>query len=84
MVVVHSPDADRRRPALPARRRRAPSDACGADRAVTTVVAPQPGTSISRDGHTAVIQAGAARNANEMVRAADDLKGPLAGSAAAA
>src|SRR5262249_28496064 len=31
-----------------------------------------------RDRHTAVIQAGAARDANAMVRAADELKGPLA------
>lgn len=41
------------------------------------VVAPQPGTSISRDGQTAVAQAGAAASPNEMVRAADDLKGRL-------
>jgi RND superfamily putative drug exporter len=33
--------------------------------------------SISRDGHTAVVQAGAAKNSNDMVRAADDLKGTL-------
>ena len=38
----------------------------------------QPGVSISRDGQTAVVQAGAgSANINEMVRAADDLKGPL-------
>jgi putative drug exporter of the RND superfamily len=49
-----------------------------ADPAVRTVVAPRPGVSISRDGHTAVIQAGAARNSNDMVRAADSLKGRLA------
>jgi len=46
--------------------------------AVSTVVSPRPGMSISRDGHTAVIQAGAAGSANEMVRAADALKGKLA------
>ncbi len=40
--------------------------------------------SISRDGHTAVIQAGAARNSNDMVRAADALKGPLASTGSAA
>jgi len=45
--------------------------------AVSAVVAPRAGVSISRDLHTAVIQAGAARNANEMVRAADALKGKL-------
>ncbi len=49
-----------------------------ADPRVAQVVRPQPGTSISRDGRTAVVQAGAgSANTNEMVRAADDLKGPL-------
>jgi RND superfamily putative drug exporter len=48
------------------------------DAAVSAVVAPAAGVSISRDGHTAVVQAGAARNANAMVQAADRLKGPLA------
>jgi len=51
-----------------------------ADSRVASVIAPQPGLSISRDGHTAVIQAGAARNPNEMVRAADDLKTQLQGT----
>ena len=50
------------------------------DPRVSRVVAPLPGRSISRDGHTAVIQAGAAASANEMVRAADDLKAKLKGS----
>jgi putative drug exporter of the RND superfamily len=45
--------------------------------AVSTVVPPRPGTSISPDGHTAIVQAGAARDSNAMVRAADALKGPL-------
>ncbi len=48
-----------------------------ADASVTTVVPPRPGTSISRDGHTALVQAGAGEDPNDMVRAADDLKGPL-------
>ncbi len=48
-----------------------------ADPRVSTVVAPQPGVSLSRDWQTAVIQAGAKADANEMVRAADDLAGPL-------
>ncbi len=48
-----------------------------ADRAVHTVVAPAPGLSISRDGHTAIVQAGAARDPNEMVAAADSVKGTL-------
>ena len=49
-----------------------------ADRAVRTVVAPANGVSISRDGHTAIVEAGAARSSNEMFRAADRLKGRLA------
>ncbi len=48
-----------------------------ADPRVSTVVAPQPGVSISRDGSTAIIQAGATADSNEMVRAADDLSRPL-------
>ncbi len=42
-----------------------------------SVVPPQPGASISRDGRTAIIQAGAASDSNTMVRAADDLKEEL-------
>jgi RND superfamily putative drug exporter len=48
------------------------------DARVSQVIAPQPGTSISQDGQTAIVQAGAGTsNNNDMVRAADDLKGPL-------
>src|SRR4051794_21738131 len=47
------------------------------DPAVSTVVAPRAGASISADRHTVVIRAGAARDADAMVRAADELKGPL-------
>ncbi|HEY5389223.1 MAG TPA: MMPL family transporter, partial [Solirubrobacteraceae bacterium] len=50
-----------------------------ANGAVRTVVAPAPGLSISPDGHTAIVQAGAARDPNRMVAAADGLKGPLHG-----
>ncbi|MGO9760242.1 MAG: MMPL family transporter, partial [Solirubrobacteraceae bacterium] len=53
-----------------------------ANSAVRTVVAPAPGLSISRDGHTAIVQAGAARDPNEMVAAADKLKGTLHGLSA--
>ena len=49
-----------------------------ADPRVTEVIAPQAGQSISRDGHTAVVQAGSGASSNEMVRAADDLKEQLA------
>jgi RND superfamily putative drug exporter len=48
-----------------------------ANGAVRTVVAPAPGLSISPDGHTAIVQAGAARDPNRMVAAADSLKGTL-------
>ena len=49
------------------------------DPAVRSVVPPAAGVSISHDGHTAVVQAGAARSSNGMVKAADGLKGTLAG-----
>jgi putative drug exporter of the RND superfamily len=48
------------------------------DSAVRIVVAPSPGASISRDRHTAIIQAGAAKSSNGMVQAADSLKTKLA------
>ncbi len=48
-----------------------------ADARVSTVVAPQPGMSISKDGRTAIIQAGAKADANNMVRAADALTKPI-------
>jgi RND superfamily putative drug exporter len=76
MVVMHSPTKSASDPAF----RSAIASAqrtLEANPAVTSVVAPQPGVSISRDGHTAVVQAGAGRNPNEMVRVADELKGPL-------
>src|SRR5204863_3140259 len=41
-----------------------------ADGAVSTVLAPTAGVSISRDGHTGIVQAGAARESNAMVQAA--------------
>ena len=47
------------------------------DAAVSTVVPPQPGMSISQDGRTAVVQGGAALSPTEMVRAADRLKDDL-------
>ncbi len=53
-----------------------------ADPAVGAVTPAQPGASISRDGHTAVVRAAAAEDPNGMVAAADDLKGELAAVAA--
>ena len=47
------------------------------DPRIAEIVQPQPGATLSEDGRTAVLLAGAAADPNEMVRAADDLKGPL-------
>ncbi len=44
---------------------------------IAEVIAPQPGATLSPDGTTAVILGGAGADTNEMVRVADDLKGPL-------
>jgi RND superfamily putative drug exporter len=46
--------------------------------AVSVVVPPRRGVSVSADGRTAVVQAGAARDSNGMVRAAEDLQDDLA------
>ena len=77
MTVVHSPSRVVGDPAF----QRVVADVqrtLRADRAVQSVATPAAGASISRDGHTAIVQAGAARGANGMVRAADHLKGRLA------
>ena len=47
------------------------------DSRIADVVQPQPGATLSEDGTTAVLMAGANADPNEMVRVADDLKGPL-------
>jgi len=44
---------------------------------IADVIAPQPGATLSQDGETAVVLAGAGADPNEMVRVADDLKGEL-------
>ncbi len=78
MVVVHSPGGQIGDPsfdaAVAAVERKLRSDP-----AVRTVVPPRPGASISTDGHTAIVQAGARRDSNAMVAAAERLKGPLSG-----
>lgn len=76
MVVVHSPDETISSPAFKAAIAKA-TTTLTADGAVTDVVPPVPGQTISRDGHTAILMAGAAENATGMVRAADRLKAPL-------
>jgi RND superfamily putative drug exporter len=47
------------------------------DSRVGQIVQPQPGATLSADGRTAVLVAGANADTNDMVRAATDLKGPL-------
>lgn len=48
-----------------------------ADDRIGDVLQPQPGATLSPDGTTAVLLAGAGADTNEMVRVADDLKAPL-------
>ena len=47
------------------------------DDRIAGVVPPQAGATLSQDGSTAILLAGADADPNEMVRVADDLKGPL-------
>ena len=49
-----------------------------ADDRIARVVPPQPGATLSQDGDTGVVLAGAGADTNEMVRAATDLKEDLA------
>jgi len=76
MVVVHSADQTVDSPAF-AQAVAQVSQTLQADQRVASVAPPQAGTTISADRHTAIVMAGAAADANEMVRAADDLKGPI-------
>jgi putative drug exporter of the RND superfamily len=77
MVVVHSQSQTLSDPAF-ADAVKSVEAALKDSPAVTTVIPPQPGLSIAADRRTVVVQAGAARNSNEMVRAADELKAELA------
>jgi len=76
MTVVYSPKQTVGSPAFRSAIARV-EQTLRSNAAVRTVVAPVPGLSISQDGHTAIVQAGAAKNPNEMVAAADNLKGTL-------
>ncbi|MFJ9012443.1 MMPL family transporter [Streptomyces canus] len=49
------------------------------DDRIASVVPPQPGATISQDGHTAIVLGGAGADSDEMVRAVDDLKDRLTG-----
>src|SRR5665213_673919 len=73
MTVLYSPTATVSDPAYQAVIARVERTLRG-DGAVSAVIPPATGVSISRDRHTAIVQAGAARNANAMVQAADRLK----------
>jgi len=83
MTVIYSPTQTINDPAFKSTVAKVEST-LRADGAVRSVVPPSPGISISRDGHTAIVQAGAAESSNGMVKAADSLKGKLAGLSTAA
>ncbi len=77
MVIVHSPKLHTGDAAFAATVSRV-EQILRADPAIASVTPPSRGVSVSRDGHTAVVTAGAARNPTEMVAAADRLKSTLA------
>ena len=72
MVVVHARDLQLGDSGFDRAVRRVEGTLRESD-AVSVVVPPRRGVSVSADGHTAVVQAGAARDSNGMVRAAEDL-----------
>ncbi len=76
MVVVHSDEYVRSDPEFDGAIAAA-SDLLADRVEVSTVVLPEDGVSVSEDGRTTVIQAGAARDSNEMVAVADELQGDL-------
>jgi RND superfamily putative drug exporter len=77
MTVIHSPTQTISDPAFKTTITKVEAT-LRADNAVRSVIAPSAGVTISRDGHTAIVQAGAARSSNGMVQVADSLKGKLA------
>jgi len=76
MVVVHSPDARAGDPEFTATIDRAAVILRG-DPRVASVALPREGLSISPDGHTAIVSAGARGSTTAMVAAATDLKKEL-------
>ena len=76
-VVVHADGRQVTDPAVQAVAAEATA-LLAADHRVADVVQPQPDVTVSHDGHTEVLLAGAKADPNDMVRAADALKGPLA------
>lgn len=77
-VVIHSDELTTEDPEFSRVSARA-EKLLGENGDVSQVVSPQSSGMISSDGHTVVIQAGAASDSNQMVRAADELKDRLAG-----
>ncbi len=76
MVVVHSPDATVADPQFTATVDRVVG-ILRADSRVASVALPRAGLSISEDGHTAIVSAGANGSTTVMVAAAEALKGDL-------
>ncbi|MCL4286218.1 MAG: MMPL family transporter [Thermoleophilia bacterium] len=72
MVVVHSDRQTADQPAFGSVVDRVAAR-LEADPRIAAVSPPRPGSTVSDDGHTAVVVGGAAADSNEMVRAADDL-----------
>jgi RND superfamily putative drug exporter len=76
IVVIHSATLTTSSPAFRATVAQAEA-ILRSDSRISKVVPPQPGLSISRDRHTALIVAGARKDPTAMVAAADALKGKL-------
>lgn len=75
-VVVHSDDKPLDDPAV----QQVLGDATAVlkgDARIGEVIPPQPGMTVSPDGHTGILVAGANANTDDMVRAVDDLGGEL-------
>ena len=81
MVVVHSPNETSSAPAFRQTIARVES-ILRADTNVASVLKPRAGSSISADGHTALVTAGAKGDPTAMVAAADTLKSKLAAAGA--
>ncbi|CAM3034916.1 MMPL family transporter [Prescottella defluvii] len=75
-VVVHSDDKPLEDPAMQQVLGEATS-ILTADGRIGEVIPPQPGMTISPDGHTGILVAGANANTDDMVRAVDDLGAAL-------
>ena len=76
IVVIHSSTLTADTPGFRATVAKAEAILRG-DARISTVVPPRAGSSISADGHTALIVAGAKKDPTAMVAAADSLKGKL-------